>query len=81
MGLLAVCALLALRIFTKASKKVAASPETGGAGRLDALTLGLLPSGGADNPQLAVRRHIATELKQNPEQVKQLFASWLAEGS
>jgi hypothetical protein len=44
------------------------------------MTLGLLPSGG-DNPALAVRRHIATELKQNPDQVKQLFASWLAEGS
>ncbi len=81
MGLLAVCALLALRIVTKASKKAASTPESSGASRLDALTMGLLPSGGADNPQLAVRRHIAAELKQNPDQVKQLFASWLAEGS
>ncbi len=81
LGILAVCALLALRIFTKASKKAAAaSPEIAGPNRLDAMTLGLLPSG-QDNPALAVRRHIAAELKQNPEQVKQLFASWLAEGT
>jgi flagellar M-ring protein FliF len=81
LGILAVCALLALRIFTRASKKAGtAGPEAAGANRLDAMTLGLLPSGG-DNPALAVRRHIATELKQNPDQVKQLFASWLAEGN
>ena len=81
LGILAVCALLALRIFTKASKKaVMAGPEGAGGNRLDAMTLGLLPSGG-DNSALAVRRHIAAELKQNPDQVKQLFASWLAEGS
>lgn len=81
LGILAVCALLALRIFTRASKKAAtAGPEAAGSNRLDAMTLGLLPGGG-DNSALAVRRHIATELKQNPDQVKQLFASWLAEGS
>lgn len=81
LGILAVCALLALRIFTRASKKAAtAGPEAAGANRLDAMTLGLLPSGG-DNSALAVRRHIAAELKQNPDQVKQLFASWLAEGN
>jgi flagellar biosynthesis/type III secretory pathway M-ring protein FliF/YscJ len=81
LGILAICALLALRIFTRASKKVsAAGPDTAGPNRLDAMTLGLLPAGG-DNSALAVRRHIAAELKQNPDQVKQLFASWLAEGS
>lgn len=81
LGILAVCTLLAVRIFTKASKKATtAGPEVAGPNRLDAMTLGLLPSG-QDNPALAVRRHIAAELKQNPEQVKQLFASWLAEGT
>jgi flagellar biosynthesis/type III secretory pathway M-ring protein FliF/YscJ len=80
LGILAVCALLALRIFTRASKKAAAAgPEAAGPNRLDAMSLGLLPSGG-ENSALAVRRHIAAELKQNPDQVKQLFASWLAEG-
>ena len=39
----------------------------------------LLPAGA--DPTESYRQHIATELRQNPDQVRQLFASWLAEGS
>lgn len=80
MGLLGICALLALRIFTRAGRKAAAaaavsSPalETMGAGGMQ-----MLPSGG-EEATTAMRKMIAGQLRQNPEQVRMLFSSWLAE--
>ncbi|MGC9335526.1 MAG: flagellar basal-body MS-ring/collar protein FliF [Anaerolineae bacterium] len=80
MGVLALCALIVLRIFTKASRRIAevpAAPES--TGQLASSGLGLLPPGA--DPSAAYRQRIATELRQNPDQVRRLFASWLAEGN
>jgi flagellar M-ring protein FliF len=78
-GLMAVCALIVLKIFSGAGKK--ASAEAAGqfsaaqAGQL----AGLLPAGTEASDSLMLRRQIAHSLRNNPEQVKQLFSSWLQE--
>ena len=82
MGVLAVCALIVLKILTGGGKKAAAAEGDGANASVDALSMGMLPAGAASaDPATAFRRHIAGELKENPEQVKQLFASWLTEES
>ncbi len=84
-GLLAVCFLIFLKILTGGKKKVAAAEGQEGAnaaGSLGSLSLGMLPAGGmSDDPTVAFRQHIVGALKDNPEQVRQLFASWLSEES
>ncbi|MHC4211809.1 MAG: flagellar basal-body MS-ring/collar protein FliF [Planctomycetota bacterium] len=83
LGIMAICALIVLKIFSGAKTKVSsASPlptthQLAGSG-----TAGLLPAGsGGDNMDnsMALRGHISDALQNNPEQVKQLFASWLEE--
>jgi flagellar M-ring protein FliF len=79
LGIMAICALIVLKIFSGAKKKTSmASPETlsmVGAGQL----AGLLPGGTEASESLVLRRQIAHSLKNNPDQVKQLFSSWLQE--
>ena len=78
MGIMAVCALLVLRIFGAAKRKTGPKtkreklPETSEAA-------GLLTSGDEPVEPLALRKQIASALQENPEQVKQLFASWISE--
>ena len=79
MGVLAICALLVLKIFSGARKKVSATESGSVSGQLEPMGIGMLPAGGGgDESSLAFRRHITGALKENPEQVKQLFASWLS---
>ncbi|MHC4616138.1 MAG: flagellar basal-body MS-ring/collar protein FliF [Planctomycetota bacterium] len=75
LGVMAICALLVLRVFSGAKKKVAA---TIAAEQLPAAerSVGLLP-GAADSEPAALRQQIANALQANPGQVKQLFSSWL----
>ncbi len=80
LGLLAVCALIVLKIFTKAGKSAGAPSEAGAARQLAAPGMGILPPATGDSEN-TYRQHIIRELKQNPDQVRQLFAGWLAEGS
>jgi flagellar M-ring protein FliF len=78
LGIMAVCALIVLKIFSGAKKKTSAAADQlpmGGAGQL----AGLLPGGTDASESLMLRRQIAHSLQNNPEQVKQLFASWLQE--
>jgi flagellar M-ring protein FliF len=78
LGIMAVCALLVLRMFRGAKRKAAA---VAGAGELPAAAGkgGLLP-GGAEKPEsLVLRQQITSALQSNPAQVKQVFASWLEE--
>jgi flagellar M-ring protein FliF len=77
MGILAVSALLVLRIFTRAAVKAAAQPAANPDMMLGGGTAPMLPAG-LDSPA-AMRRMIAAQLQQNPEQVRSLFSSWLAE--
>lgn len=78
LGILAICALLVLRMFAGARKKAV---EAAPAAALPASTgsMGLLPAGQTSTEPAMLRRQIASALKQNPKQVKQLFASWLEE--
>lgn len=78
LGIMAICALLVLRIFSGARKKMASTAAAGalaGAGG----AAGLLPAGVEGPEPLAVRKQITSALQSNPEQVKQLFSSWLEE--
>jgi len=77
LGIMAICALLVLRIFRGAKKKAAlvASP-----GQLPAgAAIGLLPAGQAASEPLVLRKQIAYALQNNPEQVRQLFSNWIEE--
>jgi len=78
LGIMAVCALLVLRMFRGAKKKVkvAAGQEQltgteGHAGLLSGATGGMEP--------LVLRKQIASALENNPERVRQLFTSWIEE--
>jgi flagellar M-ring protein FliF len=77
LGIMAICALLVLRVFSRAKKKASAATAeqlTGGEG-----VVGLLPAGAGSSEPLMLRKQIANALQSNPEQVKQLFSSWLEE--
>lgn len=78
LGIMAICALIVLKIFRGAKKKAGAEPgpeqlpAPGGAA-------GLLPAGRTGPEGLALRRQISEALQSNPERVRQLFSSWIAE--
>lgn len=78
LGLMAVCAVVVLRIFSRARSKAAAADAQAqlpqGAG-----PEGLLPAGELLAEPSLVRRQIASALKQNPDQVRQMFLSWIEE--
>jgi len=78
LGIMAICALLVLRMFRGAKRRVAlaATPEQlpGAEG-----PTGLLPAGGAAAEPSLLRSQIASVLEQDPERARQLFASWLGE--
>ena len=78
MGIAAICMLLVLKMFSGAKKKAALMPATG---QLPAMgeTAGLLPAGAENSEPLVLRRQIANSLRNNPEQAKQLFSSWIEE--
>jgi len=76
LGVMAICALLVLRVFSGARKKAAgAAGQLPGAGE----AAGLLPAGAEEADPTVLRKQIAKTLRSNPEQTKQLFASWLEE--
>ncbi len=79
LGIMAICAFLVLRIFRGAKKKrgTAAAPAEQLPGTEG--SAGLLPAEAGKSEPLAMRGQIASALQHNPEQVKQLFSSWLEE--
>jgi len=79
LGIMAVCALLVLRIFRGAKTKVASTAAAGQLSEAEGAA-GLLPGGGGGSSEpIVLRRQIASALEHDPEHVKQLFASWLEE--
>jgi len=78
LGLMAVCAVVVLRIFSRARGK-AAAPTSPGELPENAAAGGMLPAGESIAEPLLVRRQIAHALKQNPDQVRQMFLSWIQE--
>jgi flagellar M-ring protein FliF len=78
LGIMAICALLVLRMFKGAKKKVqseAVAEQLAGAEG----SSGILPTGTGSSEPLVLRRHIASALEQDPEHARQLFASWIEE--
>jgi flagellar M-ring protein FliF len=78
LGIMAVCALLVLRMFRGAKKKVKAEAGRGQLAAGEDQT-GLLPGVAAGSEPLILRRQIASALQNNPERVRQLFTSWIEE--
>ena len=77
MGIMAVCALIVLKMFSGAKKKAGLAVETG-----QLAIAGATPSGATAelaDPTTMLRKQIAGSLKSNPEQTRQLFTSWLDE--
>ncbi|MEA3224305.1 MAG: flagellar basal-body MS-ring/collar protein FliF [Planctomycetota bacterium] len=76
LGIMAICALLVLRMFKGAKKKVQSEAEAlpgaeGAGGLLAGVTAGPSP--------MALRRQIASALEKDPDRVRQLFTSWIEE--
>ena len=76
LGIMAICALLVLRMFRNAKKKVQLKTESGHPPGVEG-TPGFLPGGSGSSEPLLLRRQIAHALESNPERVRQLFASWI----
>jgi flagellar M-ring protein FliF len=75
LGIMAVCALLVLKMFTGAKNKAAASSATG---MIQVDSANNMALAGTENfDPAALRKKIVSSLQNNPEQVKQLFSSWL----
>jgi flagellar M-ring protein FliF len=80
LGIMSICVLLVFLMFRKTKKKQEIEPNKEELPEAEE-PLGLLSEGeegGAPDP-LLVRKQIAGALEQDPERVKQLFASWLDE--
>ncbi len=84
LGIMGVCALLALKMFSGSKKKKGeAEDEIKSMGQITAgeskanLTA-IAGSSFEENPAI-LRKQIASALQKNPDQVKQLFASWINE--
>ncbi|MHC5083145.1 MAG: flagellar basal-body MS-ring/collar protein FliF, partial [Planctomycetota bacterium] len=78
MGILAICALLVLKIFTGAGKKAAA--DTADIAGQQALAAGINQQALVAADPNSLRDQIAMQIRENPEQVRQLFSTWLSEG-
>ena len=79
-GIMAICALVVLKIFSGAKKKTALMmPATQQLPAGSATGGGFLPAGNESYEPVVLRRKIADSLQSNPEQAKQLFTSWLEE--
>ena len=84
MGIFAICGLLVLKIFTRAGKQAAVSnSQTSDSNQTQALSVSSSPmlTGGGNEAITAIRNQINWQLRENPEQTRQLFSSWLSEDS
>ena len=85
MGIFAICGLLVLKIFTRAGKKTTdTNSQANASDSTQALALsGGSPmlTGGNNEAITAIRNQINWQLRENPEQTRQLFSSWLSEDS
>ena len=77
LGIMAVCALLVLKMFKGAKKKVKAEAESEQAAGMEGSTELLPTGGGGISEPLLLRRQIAHALENDPERVRQLFTSWI----
>lgn len=78
LGIMAVCALLVFRIFSRARSKALAAIPTQQLAEGSAPG-GLLSSGAASAEPALLKRQITHALRNNPEQVREMFLSWITE--
>jgi flagellar M-ring protein FliF len=82
MGVMAVCALLVLKIFAGAKKKAAGAPVEALPALGPGAETGMLPA--AEDTRrpnsTTLQRQVASALQSNPDQVRQLFANWIEQG-
>jgi flagellar M-ring protein FliF len=77
LGIMAVCALIVLRVFSKARRKAAEAGVQGLSGGTG--FGGFLPPGQAGAEPNLMRRQIAHALRTNPDQVREMFRHWIEE--
>ncbi|OHB63322.1 MAG: flagellar M-ring protein FliF [Planctomycetes bacterium RBG_13_62_9] len=77
LGIMAVCALVVLRMFSRARSKTTSRAQ----GQLPegAGPSGLLPPGELSAEPVLLRQQIAQALRHNPDQVRQMFLRWIEE--
>jgi len=78
LGIMAICALLVLRMFRGAKRKAASAATAGSLPEAEGAA-GLLTGAAAASEPLVLRRQIANALEHEPDRVKQLFTSWIEE--
>jgi len=78
LGIMAICALLVLRMFRSAKKKLQLESVPEQLSGTESAA-GLLLGETASSESLVLRRQIASALEHNPERVRQLFTSWIEE--
>lgn len=78
LGIMAICGLLVLKMFSGAKEKAGqmAAPGELAAGNVSG---GLLPAGTGSADSLVLRKQIASRLQSDPDQAKQIFSNWLNE--
>jgi flagellar M-ring protein FliF len=79
LGIMAICALFVLKMFSGAKKKAASMPESEQLSLTGGAMAGFLPAGTDDSQSQVLRKQIAHSLQNNPGLTKQLFSSWLQE--
>ena len=79
-GLMVVCALIVLKIFSKGTKTSATELASVNANQIAGANgqMGMLPQGTGQTEQMFVlRQQIANAMQSNPDRAKQLFNSWV----
>jgi flagellar M-ring protein FliF len=79
-GIVAICALIVLKIFSGARKKTQGADAQDSLALLEAGT-GIIPTGHSTTEPALLQKRIANALENNPDQVKQLFSNWIQEGN
>jgi len=86
MGIMAICAVIVLKIFNGSKKRTATSPRAHLALPVDSAMPALMAGEEEDSEQeekglelIELRRRIGDSLRTNPDQAKRLFTSWLEE--
>lgn len=79
LGIMAVCALIVLRIFSRARSKAVAAGQTRQLAEGGSTGGGLLPQGSPAAEPVLLRRQITHALRSNPDQVREMFLNWIEE--
>jgi flagellar M-ring protein FliF len=80
LGIMAVCALLVLRIFLKArNRAIAAVPIPQPVLGTTTPAGALMPPPESPNESIVLQRQITHALRNNPQQVREMFLSWIEE--